>query len=106
MVWLNNPANQNPIGGVSGLPRVVYGAPGEWDVFRSSSGGPGGLPIVSYVASEPIDGITADLKAFIDDAVEIGILTSNQYLSVVFGGFEVWSGANGATVNKFCVDVR
>jgi hypothetical protein len=106
MVWLNNPANHSPLGGVSGGVREVFGVEGNWTVFRSSSAGPGGLPIVSYVAAEPIAGLAFDLKAFIDDAVDIGILSPSMYLSVIFAGFEVWSGAGGAQVTKFCADVR
>ncbi len=106
MVWLNNPANESPLGGASGPVREVFGVEGRWTVFRSSSAGPGGLPIVSYVAETPIDGLAFDLKAFIDDAVDIGILNRNMYLSVIFAGFEVWSGASGAQVTKFCADVR
>jgi len=106
MVWLNRPTSRSPIGGVSGGAREVFGVEGTWNVFRSSTGGPGGLPIVSYVSAEPIAGLAFDLKAFIDDAVEIGILTSSQYLSIVFGGFEVWSGPSGISLNKFCVNVQ
>ena len=106
MVWLNNPANASPLGGVSGGVREVFGVEGRWTVFRSSNQGPGNLPIVSYVAAEPIDGLAFDLKAFIDDAVDMGILSPSMYLSVIFAGFEVWSGAQGAQVTKFCADVR
>ncbi len=68
----HDPADGRPVGGSAGAPRAVAGAPGEWVVWSNSAGGPGGLPIVTYVASEPRDSVTFDLKAFIDDAVTLG----------------------------------
>jgi hypothetical protein len=104
-VWLHNPGNQNPFGGLADAPRAVIGMPGEWDAY-GSTGGPGGLPIVTYVATEPMDGLAFDMNAFIDDAVGTGILDANLYLSLIFAGFEIWSGESGAQVTKFCARVE
>lgn len=103
MVWLYKPANFKPLGGTSSGARAVPGVPGTWDVFRGTNGG---VPCVSYVANPAIGGIETDLKLFIDDAVANNLgVTSNQYLSVIFGGFEIWYGAQNASVNKFCAQV-
>ena len=34
------------------------------------------------------------------------VINNNLYLTNVFAGFEVWSGAQGMKVNNFCIDVK
>ena len=33
-------------------------------------------------------------------------LTSSMYLSIVFGGFEIWGGADGLQLTQFCATVN
>jgi hypothetical protein len=54
-----------------------------------------------------MDGLQFDLNNFIKDAVakQYGI-TSSMYLSIVFGGFEIWGGADGIKLSQFCASVN
>jgi len=57
--------------------------------------------------SPPLDGLEFDLNDFITDAVTKSYgLTSSMYLSIVFGGFEIWGGADGIQLSQFCVTVN
>jgi hypothetical protein len=48
-----------------------------------------------------------DLNNFIQDAVTSGYgVTSSQYLSIIFAGFEVWGGADGLQEKAFCANVK
>lgn len=48
-----------------------------------------------------------DLNDFIQDAVKDNYgVTSSQYLSVIFAGFEVWAAGDGLQVKKFCANVK
>jgi hypothetical protein len=62
---------------------------------------------VSYVSSDKISSLDFDLNYFIQDAVQNNYgVTSNQYLSVIFAGFEVWGGGDALQVKKFCANVK
>jgi hypothetical protein len=105
MVWMFKPTNRQPRGrdtGHTGL--VVNGVSGTWDVWIDSSTDP---PCVSYVSTTPLDGLQFDLKNFIQDSVgnQYGI-TSSMYLSIVFGGFEIWGNADGLELSQFCATVN
>ena len=65
-------------------------------------------PCVSYVAHTPLTtGLNFDLNDFIQDAITNGyIITDTMYLSVVFGGFEIWSGNSGTSLTQLCIDVN
>jgi cellulose 1,4-beta-cellobiosidase len=112
MVWMYKPADRQPRGG-SGTAtgaspnhpaQTVSGVPGTWDVWVDSSTDP---PCISYVSSTPLDGLAFDLNTFIQDAVtqKYGITTS-MYLSIVFAGFEIWSGGDGLQAKQFCAAVN
>jgi hypothetical protein len=62
---------------------------------------------ISYVASDPIDGLAFDLNNFIQDSVtkQYGVTTS-MYLSIIFAGFEVWAGGDGLACNQFRAQVN
>jgi hypothetical protein len=120
MVWLRKPA-QNPIGLQPFVRNVqIAGAPGTWDIWvgrRGENGAETNLnddaPVISYVATATITNFQADLKAFFNDAVSRsgpGLngfqFTNNLVLTEIFGGAEIWSGAQGLTVENFTVNVQ
>jgi hypothetical protein len=111
MVWMFKPEDRQPRGGVGGATgaspnfpaTTVDGVSGKWDVWVDDTD-----PLcISYVASEPIDGLAFDLNKFIQDSVskQYGI-TASMYLSLVFAGFEVWSGGDGLELKQFCAAVN
>ena len=112
MVWLYKPSARQPRGGTGqatgaapNFPaQTVAGMPGTWDVWVDSSTDP---PCISYVSSTPLDALSFDLNNFIEDAVtqNYGITTS-MYLSLVFAGFEIWSGGDGLQTKQFCAAVN
>lgn len=112
MVWLYKPSARQPRGGTGqatgaapNFPaQTVAGMPGTWDVWVDSSTDP---PCISYVSSTPLDALSFDLDNFIEDAVtqNYGITTS-MYLSLVFAGFEIWSGGDGLQTKQFCAGVN
>jgi hypothetical protein len=115
VVWLHRPANRDPIGIVT---RQAVVAAHAWDVWVGPHGhtntGTDDLnrPVVSYVLSdESLSTLSFDLKDFITDAVaNAGADKSNGktsqsfaaswYLTDVFGGFEIWSGVDAATLKQ------
>lgn len=103
MVWMFKPTLRQPRGSVRQATKTISGLAGTWNVWVDASN----PPCISYVAANPINGLDFDLNAFIQDAVtsKYGI-TSSQYLSVVFAGFEIWSGGEGLKVNNFCAKVN
>jgi hypothetical protein len=105
MVWMFKPTDRQPRGNDNGRVGVsVAGAPGTWDVWYDPSGV---APCVSYVSHNPVDGLDFDLNDFIKDAVANSYgVTNNQYLNIVFGGFEVWGGSNGLELTSFCATVE
>ncbi len=112
MVWLYKPADRQPRGGSGSATgaspnhpaMTIAGIPGTWDVWVDSSTDP---PCISYVSSTPLDSLSYDLNNFIKDAVtnKYGV-TSSMYLSLVFAGFEIWSGGDGLTTKQFCAAVN
>jgi hypothetical protein len=73
-----------------------------------------GRPIISYVATSQISEFSADLNDFIQDALTRTstanggqpAITSSLYLTNVFAGFEIWSGAKNVKTNAFCAEVK
>jgi len=105
MVWMFKPSDRQPRGSDAGhLAQTVQGVSGTWNVWIDKSTNP---PCVSYVSTTPIDGLAFDLNNFIKDAVtnQYGV-TSSMYLSLVFGGFEIWGGADGLKLQQFCASVN
>jgi hypothetical protein len=112
MVWLFKPSARQPRGGsgaatgtVPNYPATtVNGVAGKWDVWVDKASDP---LCISYVASDALDGLAYDLNNFIQDAVtkQYGITTS-MYLSIIFAGFEVWSGGDGLECKQFCAAVN
>jgi len=106
MVWLFDPTKRQPRGQKRASSHTVEGVENTWDVWidpRSDKS----APCISYVAKTPVNGLAFDLNDFIKDAVknDTGI-TNDMYLSVVFAGFEIWSGGTDLQVKNFCVNVN
>jgi hypothetical protein len=103
MVWMFKPTDRQPRGTDTGH-RPITGVSGDWDIWVDKSTDP---PCVSYVSTTPIDGLAFDLNNFIQDAVtnQYGV-TSSMYLSLVFGGFEIWGGSDGLSLTQFCATVN
>jgi hypothetical protein len=104
MVWMFKPTDRQPRGNDSGRQgQTVAGVSGTWNVWVDTTN----PPCVSYVSSTPIDGLAFDLNAFIKYAVAKGYgVTNSMYLSIIFGGFEIWGGADGIQLSQFCATVN
>jgi hypothetical protein len=104
MVWMFKPTDRQPRGNDSGrVNQTVNGVSGTWDVWVDTTN----PPCVSYVSASPIDGLSFDLNDFIKDAVAKSYgVTSSMYLSIVFGGFEIWGGCDGLSLTQFCAQVN
>jgi hypothetical protein len=104
MVWMFKPTDRQPRGSDNGhTSQTVDGVSGTWNVWVDSTD----PPCISYVSTAPLDGLEFDLNDFIKDAVARSYgLTSSMYLSIVFGGFEIWGGADGIQLSQFCVSVN
>jgi Glycosyl hydrolase family 12 len=103
MVWLFKPTDRQPRGSIRSNGRTVAGVEGGWDVWYD----PSNPACVSYVNADGISALDFDLNYFIQDAVQSGYgVTSSQYLSLIFAGFEVWGGGDGLQVKNFCADVQ
>ncbi len=101
MVWLYKPSNRQPRGSVKASAQTIGKVSNTWDVWVDSTN----PPCISYVAKTPISALSFDIKDFLTDSTKYGVTTS-MYLSIVFAGFEIWNGGNGATINKFCAKVN
>jgi hypothetical protein len=103
MVWLYDPSGRQPRGKNQHPAHTVEGVPGTWDVWID----PSDPPCISYLSTEPLNGLAFDLNAFIQDNVKNGYgVKSSMYLSVVFAGFEIWGGGDGLQLKQFCADVK
>jgi hypothetical protein len=101
MVWLYDPSNRQPRGSVKASGQTIGKVSNTWDVWVDSTN----PPCISYVAKTPTSALTFDLLDFLKDSTKYGV-NNNMYLSIVFAGFEIWGGADGATINKFCAKVN
>jgi hypothetical protein len=104
MVWLFPPTDRQPRGSVVRSGAIITGVHGGWSIWVDSSKDP---PCISYVSDSNLDSLEFDLNKFIQDAVssKLGV-TSSQYLSVIFVGFEVWGGGDGLQLKKYCASVN
>jgi hypothetical protein len=106
MVWYRDPPSFQPGGMFPAQNGVVIGDH-TWSVWRGPNHAQ--QDVVSYVSPSPLaDGqaYAYDLKDFIDDAVERGYLSPSLHLISVMGGFEIWGGAQGASVTGFRAEVQ
>jgi len=110
MVWLFKPTDRQPRGTIQSSGHSVDGIPGSWTIWYDEgnpNANPPSYPCVSYVSNTVLSSLEFDLNNFIQDAVksENGV-TSSQYLSIVFAGFEVWGGGDGLQIKRFCANVE
>jgi Glycosyl hydrolase family 12 len=105
MVWLYDPPNAQPIGGVMGGSSgvTIEGVPGTWDIWLGDNAG---KPCISYLRTQPTQSMDFDLNVFIKDAVGRGAIQSAWYLTNVFAGFEIWAGGAGLESKSFHVSVN
>jgi hypothetical protein len=94
MVWFYDPPQHQPIGSAGQTVMINNRAFTRWVGPRGGSGANSNAPVVSYVANASFTTWTFDLKPFITDAQNHGINPS-WYLTDVFGGPEIWRGADG-----------
>jgi hypothetical protein len=108
MVWFYKPSNAQPIGPQASAQGVtIPGVKGTWDVWIGPNTGNSNRPVISYVATSPIDSMEFDLNAFIQDALKRpNALQSSWYLTNVFAGFEIWSGGTGLKTTSFYATVE
>ncbi len=106
MVWLRDPPSFQP-GGATPIGSAVIGSQ-LWQVWH----GPNheNKDVTSYVApSDRAEGqaYKFNLKDFMDDAVERGYLNpSTDHLISIFGGMEIWGGAQSASITSFSAAVQ
>jgi len=74
--------------------------------FHRFVGSNGAADVISYVPETPMDEWEFDLRHFIDDAVQQGVVQTTQYLQSIQAGFEIVSGGVGLTVDGFYADVQ
>ena len=104
MVWMFKPSDQQPRGDIRDAAVTIPGTSGTWTAWYDASGD---APCVSYVANSKLSEISFDLNEFIKNAITRGWGVKNsQYLSIIFGGFEIWEGHNGLKLDKFCAQVN
>lgn len=100
MIWLFDPSSKQPRGNKTGSASI---AGKNWDVWQDSVSGR--APCRSYVPQAGMSSLPQfDLKDFIDDSVKAGFISSSMYLSIIFGGTEIWSGS-GVQIKNFCAKV-
>ncbi len=108
MIWLRDPSGKQAIGSKVASAEIA-GMP--WDIWVGPRGpSPGGVynnaPVVSFVNpqedndSRAQNFVNKNILEFLTKASEHGI-SSNMYLTDVFGGFEIWSGGAGLKVDEF-----
>jgi hypothetical protein len=122
MIWLYKPGSRQPIGDAGNLRSATIGGQ-QFDVWRGKRAATAkgtddaNRPVVSYVAKSTITNFTANLKDFFDDAVKNGDADKNAgstsqafsaswYLTDVFGGFEIWSGGEGLSMDEFSAVIK
>ncbi len=104
MVWLYDPPDAQPLGGVVASNVTIAGASGSWSVWVGSNNG---RPCISYVRTQATGSLTFDLSQFIKDAStnHSQPIKSAWFLTNVFAGFEIWSGGVGLRTTDFSVTV-
>jgi hypothetical protein len=106
MVWLFKTTDKQPRGNIIVDGHDVPGVPGAWTVWVDDSSPT--CSCVSYVSNTKLASLEFDLNLFMQDAInkKYGNISGSQYLSIVNAGFEVWSGADGLQLKKFCANVK
>ena len=109
MVWLYRPLARNPYGNLVRTSIVLPGVAGTWDLWIGPNFQSGGAMVYSYVATQPIRDADLDLLPFVTNAQAQGgptPISSNMFLTDVFGGFEVYSGSVGLSLTELSLEVQ
>lgn len=105
MLWLHDPASDQPVGQATASNVIVGSDPARWTVWTGTHQG---SPIVSYVRPPGEDSMsyTFDVLEFVRHAKANYNLPGDTIMSVA-AGFEIWNGpVAGLRIEDFCVDVR
>lgn len=103
MIWYRKPSEYNPAGGLRTDSTRIGGQ--DWQVWQGPNHA--GTPVVSYVhLSGSLPSYEFDLKNFLDDAIRREYLRSDQYLSAVMAGVEIWGGGVGVSIDGFAASVN
>lgn len=109
MVWFHDPANAQPLGAPAGTESLAGRSWQVWVCNSSTSCAQNGKPVISYVPTGgDISEMSFDLNDFIKNAVSDypNTIQSSWYLTNVFAGFEIWSGAANVKTDNFCAIVE
>jgi hypothetical protein len=91
MVWLREPAGQQPAGSPLEMGVSVENVPGVWDIW---TGTVNRAPIVNWVRAEGDDSASLefDVLDFVRDAERREITVPGTHVLSVAVGFEIWNG--------------
>lgn len=106
MVWLRDPAGQQPIGSKVKIGLTIPNVPGIWDLWAGYNGT---RPCISYVRQEdkPSTQIDFDVMDFWRDMQGRGYLEDATHILSVAVGFEIWNGPiTNLETTDFCVKVN
>jgi hypothetical protein len=101
MIWMNYSGSVQPIGSRTVSSVAIAGA--SWEVWEGHNGYSN---VISYRRIGGTNGMTFDLKAFMNHAQSRGRLTASWYMTSIQAGFEVWTGGAGLRVNAFSAEAR
>jgi hypothetical protein len=98
MIWLNYAGSIQPFGSQAGT-ATIGGA--TYEVWTGDQD----WHTISYRRQSRTNSASLDLKAFMNDAVSRGSLSSSSYLMDIEVGFEIWSGGSGLGISSFSASV-
>ena len=99
MIWFNRQGSIQPIGSVVGNTNL---GGRNWQVWRGSNGANN---VISYVAPSPIYSWSFNVRDFINDVRNRGMINDSWYLTSIQAGFEPWNGGVGLAVDNFSASV-
>ncbi len=106
MVWMRDPAGEQPAGSPHTEGVVISDIPGQWNII---AGTVNNLPIVNYVRAEGDDlhEMAFDIMDFVRDAQSRELtMPGNDVLAVAIG-FEIWAGpVTNLSLDDFCIDIQ
>jgi len=105
MLWLHDPASDQPVGSATASNVMVGSDPARWTVWTGTHQG---MRIVSYVRPPGEDSMSYsfDVLEYVRHAQQNYALPGDTIMSVA-GGFEIWNGpVTGLKIEDFCVDAH
>jgi hypothetical protein len=107
MVWLREPAGQQPAGSLVESDITVANVPGTWDIWSGVVYER--VPIVNWVRNTGEDSteLEFDVMDFVRDAQARGYELPGTQINAVAVGFEIWQGPiTNLESQDFYIDVR